>query len=262
MTAMTTHPAAAGDDPRQLLSTTRELVRGVRRVQRATWFPLLVFAAVTFAAIPVDRVSGVTRTCKVGAPNPGGRAEVCILHSPASAIYWPIALVLAYVAIAVFSLRRSEARGVGSPIRPYVVAGIALAVVLTSAGLWAAYHPPVGSQDIAGLHLEGRDYTRLVRVLSPAAAIGFALIVLAWIERNLLLAAIAAGYLYVVLAPVTFGWYLYSLHPKVTAGTLAAQGTHFSRWVGLPHLVIDGSFLLLAGIGFAIAQRPSRAANA
>ena len=36
-----------GDDPRELLAGARELTQRVRRAQRATWFPLLVFAAVT-----------------------------------------------------------------------------------------------------------------------------------------------------------------------------------------------------------------------
>jgi hypothetical protein len=257
MIAMTTHPAAAGDDPRQLLSSTRDLVRGVRQTQRATWFPLLVFAAVIYLAIPIGRIGDLSRTCKVGGPVPGGRAKVCIVESNAVFVYWPVALVLAYVAIAAFYLRRSRQRGVGSPIRPYVVAGVVLAVVLTGAGFWAAHHPPLGSEDIAGLHLAQSDYLRLQRVLTPAAAIGLALIVLAWIERNVVLAVVAVGYLYVVLAPVTFGWYMF--HPKVTAATFASTGTHFSRWAGLPHLVIDGTFLLLAGVGFAIAQRAVRA---
>ena len=55
---MTTESAHSGDDPRRLLSSTRELAQRVRKEQRATWFPLLVFAAVTFAAIPVLRFSG------------------------------------------------------------------------------------------------------------------------------------------------------------------------------------------------------------
>ena len=29
-------------------------------------------------------------------------------------------------------------------------------------------------------------------------------------------------------------------------------------WFGVPHLVIDGSVLLLGGLGFALAQRPDR----
>jgi hypothetical protein len=56
---MTTGPAYSEDDPRRLLSSTRELAERVRKEQRATWFPLLVFAAVTFAAIPVLLLGGI-----------------------------------------------------------------------------------------------------------------------------------------------------------------------------------------------------------
>ena len=55
---MTTECAHPGDDPHRLLSNTRELAQRVRKEQRATWFPLLVLAAVTFAAIPVHRYGG------------------------------------------------------------------------------------------------------------------------------------------------------------------------------------------------------------
>jgi hypothetical protein len=45
-----------------------------------------------------------------------------------------------------------------------------------------------------------------------------------------------------VLAPVSFGWVMGPL----------------SHWSFVPRLVIDGSVLLLGGIGFALAQRPLR----
>jgi hypothetical protein len=45
-----------------------------------------------------------------------------------------------------------------------------------------------------------------------------------------------------VLARVSFGWDLAPL----------------SHWSFVPRLVIDGSLLLLGGLGFALAQRPLR----
>jgi hypothetical protein len=74
---MTTESAYAGDDPRRLLSSARELARRVRKAQHATWTPLLVFAAVTFASIPVSRYSGHhAGTC---AAVPEGR--ICAAYS-------------------------------------------------------------------------------------------------------------------------------------------------------------------------------------
>jgi hypothetical protein len=222
---MSTDPADAGGDPRQLLSRSRALARRVRAEQRAIWFPLLVFAGVTFAAIPVDRYGHRVLTC---AAVPGGR--ICSVYSSPAIVYWPVALVLAYVAIAAFSLRRARARGVGTRVLPYVVVGIVVAVVVTGAAVWVAHHPVAGAP------------RPLYRLIGPAAAIGLALLVLAWVERSLALFAVTVGYLVIVLVPVNFGWVM----------------RFPSQWFFLPHLVIYGSVLLLAGIGFALAESVSR----
>src|SRR5258708_9452048 len=99
---MTTETSRAGDDRHGLLSNTRELAQRVRRAQRATWFPLLVFAAVTFASIPVYRYGGHRMTCAavpgaVGPPGAPGR--ICTRYSAAPFVDWPIAPGLAFVAI-------------------------------------------------------------------------------------------------------------------------------------------------------------------
>lgn len=165
---MTTEAAYPGDDPDRLLSNTRELAQRGRKDQRATWFPLLVFAVLTFASIPVRRYSGHHLDC-LAVP------KVCTVYSDAEFVYWPIALVLAYVAIAAFYIRRSRARGVGTRVRPYAIAGIIIAVALTGVALWELHNPPVRP-----LGLNGLAY----HLASPGAAIGLALLVLAWAERN------------------------------------------------------------------------------
>src|SRR5215471_421310 len=106
--SMTSGAAFSGDDPRQLLSGTRELTRQVRRTQRATWFPLLVLAVVTLAAIPFRYSPHRLGTCAAT-----GLLRVCTVYPDALLVYWPAALVLAYAAIAGFYIRRSQARGVG-----------------------------------------------------------------------------------------------------------------------------------------------------
>jgi hypothetical protein len=228
---MTTGAAPHADDPYQLLSSAHQLARRVRQAQRATWLPLLVFAAVTFASIPVYRYGGHHPwTC---AAVPGGR--VCTIYSNAEFVYWPIALVLAYAAIAAFSIRRSRARGIETRVRPYAVAGIIIAVVVTGAAFWAAHHP------LSGLHQPGL-HGLPVRLTSPGAAIGLALLVLAWAERNRALLLLTLAYLAVVLLPIGY--------VRVTVIN--------SPWAYLP-TAIHGSVLLLGGIGFALAQRPLRA---
>ncbi len=226
---MTSGTAFSGDDPRQLLSGTRELTRQVRRAQRATWFPLLVLAAVTFAAIPFRYSPHRLGTCAATAS-----ARVCTAYPSALLVYWPTALVLAYAVIAAFYIRRSQARGVGTRVRPYVVAGIILALAMTGSLLCTLYHPLAftlaGPGLFSGLH-------------SYPSAIGLALVVLSWAERNEALLALALGYLAVVLV-------------TVAVGSVSGHGG-----LGFPvQLVIPGSVLLLGGIGFLLAQRPGRRA--
>jgi hypothetical protein len=227
---MATETAYPGDDPHRLLSNTRELAQRVRKAQRATWFPLLVFAAVTFASIPVYRYGGHHPATCVAVP--GGR--ICTIYSNATFVYWPIALVLAYVAIAAFYIRRSRARGIETRVRPYAIAGIIIAVVLTGAALWELHNPsatgPVGLSGLGN------------RLAAPACAIGLALLVLAWAERNRALLLLTFAYLAVVLVPISFGWVMDPL----------------SHWYFVPQMVIHGSVLLLGSIGFALAQRPFR----
>jgi hypothetical protein len=225
---MTTETAYSGDDPHRLLSNTRELAQRVRKEQRATWFPLLVFAALTFAAIPGLRYGGHHLDCQAV---PAGR--VCKVYSNAELVYWPIALVLAYVAIAAFYIRRSRARGVGTRVRPYAIAGIIVAVALTGVALWGLHSAPV-YRDPTGLS------SLPDRLASPGVAIGLALLVLARAERNRALLLLTLAYLATVLAPIIFGWF-----------------QHNPPWYSLP-LVFQGSMLLLGGIGFALAQRPLR----
>jgi hypothetical protein len=210
-----------------MLSNVRELTQRVRKDQRATWFPLLVFAALTFASIPVRRYSGHHLNCRAV---PGGR--VCRVYSDADFVYWSIALVLAYVAIVAFYIRRSRARGVGTRVLPYAIAGIIIAVALTGLALWETYRPPV--VNLTGL---GGVPERLAR---PGAAIGLALLVLAWAERNRALLLLTVAYLAVVLVPITFG-----------------RSQFDPPWYSLP-AVSQGTVLLLGGIGFALAQRPLR----
>ena len=226
---MTSGTAFSGDDPRQLLSDTLDLTRQVRRIQRATWFPLLALAAVTFAAIPFRYSPHRLGTCAATET-----ARACTAYPTALLVYWPTALLLAYAVIAAFYIRRSQARGVGTRVRPYAVAGIILALAMTGSLLWTLYHPLAFTLGGPGLFPALNSYP---------LAIGLALVVLAGAERNETLLALALGYLAVVLMTATIG-------------SISDHGG-----LGFPvQLVIPGSVLLLGGIGFLLAQRPWRRA--
>jgi len=228
---MTTEAAFPGDDPHRLLSKARELTRRVRRDQRATWFPLIVFAALTFLAIPVRRYGGHHLTCLTTSSG-----QTCRAYSNADLVYWPLVLVLAYAAIVTFYIRRARARGLETRVRPYAVAGIVIAVVLSALAIFELRHP----LPYAGLFgVSGLSY----RLVSPGMAIGLALLVLAWAERNRSLLLVALAYLAVVLVPITFSRVQFD-----------------PPWYGYP-VVSKGTLLLLAAIGFALAQRPLRSAR-
>lgn len=208
--------------------------RRVRRDQQAAWFPLFVLALVTFAAIPFDRYAGhhLVKHCtsaQVG-------HLVCTAYSPGEIWYWLAALLVAYAVIAMFYLRRSTERGVGTRVQPYVVTGLILLALAIAWSVWAVANPGYFAEH---LHVAGATPTGVFnRLASPAGAIGLALIVLAWIERSVLLAAVTAVYLALVV-------------------TAAGRHARFSRipfhpqvapWGFLPHVLILGGVLLAGSV--------------
>jgi hypothetical protein len=233
---MTNEPTPRIGDPKYLLADTHHLARQVRHAQRGAWFPLLAFAVITFGAVPVYRYSHF-------APNhcaSGLGMYVCSSYSTTAFWYWPVALVLAYVAISWFYLHQSRRRGVGTRVRPYVAVGLILVLLITGAALWGVNHP-IFQADIAGLHLQGPSPVAnfLHRLTSAACEIGLGLLLLAWVERRWDLLFFTLGYLTVVLAPIDY----------------ARFGTYPMTWRSWPQLFAHGTLLLLGSVAFALAQR-------
>jgi hypothetical protein len=230
---MTTESVPAGGDPRRLLSDVRALAHRVRLDQRVTWVALLVLAAVTLAAIPIDWVSLDADCGRVFA---AGGTE-CHVRRLGLAFYWPPALLLAYTAIAVYAVRVARTRGLGARVMPYVLTGAALTVLSATAWLlvrvYLNSHPPF-TLPYWGLVVD--------RLIGPAGTIGVALLVLAWLERHPALLVFTLGYLAVVLVPIDFG-----SHPRwgYLTDFLAPQ-------------IVNGAVLLLGAVGFAVARRRHR----
>ncbi|MEV5752547.1 hypothetical protein AB0L00_32435 [Actinoallomurus sp. NPDC052308] len=242
---MTDGTAPSADVAREVLSTTRELTRRVRRAQRGTWFPLALLGVVVVAAAPFYRLGRHAVRCD---PARGARGGVEIIHDGTctqvvgwpSGVYWLIALVLAYAAIGAFYVYRARSRGVGARILPYVGSGIAAGLVFGIASAWARQ-----------LGLE--DYSPggpLAVGLVPLISIGLALLVLAQVEDNRPLLAFAAGYLVVAVLTCGVGTRRLELN---TSFDLAPT------WNFLPGLVVAGGVLLLGGACFALAERRRRA---
>jgi hypothetical protein len=234
MTDQTSPSFATSHD---LLASTRALMRRVRGAQRGAWFPLALFGLATLASAPLERY-GTSRSCS----SPNARGYVCSVYSTWALVYWPAVLVLIYIAVAWFYARRSQQRGVGTRVKPYVVAGIVVALALTAMSVWMITHPTPYSY-VFGLHLyPGTPLgTAVYRLVSPAAAIGLALLVLSRIERNAPLLVFTLGYLAIVLFAFP------ARH--------SAVAPHPSPWVFAPRLFIEGGVLLLGSVSFAIAER-------
>lgn len=227
---MTSESVPTADSPRELLSTVRTLTRRVRLAQRGAWFPLLVFAAITLAAIPIYRFAPRhLGACRSG---PHG-TTFCAASIRLAIVYWPIALTVAYVMIAGFYVNRSRQRGVGTRIRPYVVVGIVIAVLLAAVSTWRASHPLLPSSTrVFGTSVNPSFYD----LASPAAAIGLALLVLAWIERSLALLIYTLVYLVIVV---------------VNASRMVHST---SQWYFLPNLLLPATLLLLGSGLFAFIR--------
>src|SRR5204862_5407501 len=108
---------------------------------------LLLFAMISFGVIPVAQHGGHRLGgCQTSTGSGGQVTRACGVYSLGVLLYWSIALVLAYAAIAGFYVYQSRRRGVGTRVRPYVLVGAIVAVLATAASLWTAYHPnPVGA---------------------------------------------------------------------------------------------------------------------
>ncbi|MEV4345830.1 hypothetical protein AB0J83_15265 [Actinoplanes sp. NPDC049596] len=230
---MTANSVPAADDPRRLLSEMRALSHRVRLDQRMTWAALLVLAALTLAAIPVDWF-GMKVDC-----HPDGSCEFA---RRGMLYYWPAASLLAYAAIAFIYLRSARARGLGARVWPYAITGAATTVVFPAA--WVAVATYFSNHPVPEGPLPYWWFV-LDRLVMPWGMIGVSLLVLAWLERNGALLLFTLAYLALVLLvlPMSDGF----------------GSPHFGIRVGmaLPQLIV-GAVLLLAALGFrrAAQRRP------
>lgn len=230
---------------KEVLADLGELTRRVRAAQRGTWFPLLLFGVVTLGAVIANRLTFSVQTIS-SCPDLKGTATECTLIKQGAPGYWDVGLTLAYAATALFYIRRSRGRGVGTPVRPYVITGLIVVAVLAATTLWTVRNgmPLPGDRfDFWGMHLDPHSgLTQLLeRFTGSALTVGVPLLVLSWVERNRALLLFTLAYLALELAPISTGW----------AGIDAT-----SPWSSLPRLVPPAVFLLLGALGFALAQRP------
>lgn len=241
---MTTESVSTGDDARRLLSEVRDLTGRVRRDQRLTWFALLVLAGVTFLAIPVDWLLTRVQCDDTG----------CEFARRGLPFFWPPALLLSYAAIAVSYVRAARERGLGARVLPYAITGAVTAVVMTAAYTAAAAYFPDNPPFDGGP--TPYWWLALDRLILPWGMIGLALLVLAWLERNvkLLLFTVAYLVLVVLVLPMNVGWQMLGWP---IPSFLSGSNTQLRLGMALPQIVV-GLVLLAGAFGFAKAQRDKR----
>jgi hypothetical protein len=230
---MTTDSVPAGGNPRRLLSDVHALTRQVRLDRRVTWVALLVLGAATLLGIPFDWF-GMVVHCR---PDGG-----CDFARTGVLYYWPWALPATYAIIAILYARVARQRGLGARVLPYAITGALTTVLFTA--VWVAarlYFPdhPVPFNPLPYW------WFVLDRLVSPWGLIGVALLVLAWLERNLTLLAFTLGYLALVLLVLPMSDGFGPPHFGIRAG------------MALPQLIV-GVVLLLGAAGFARGRRPQR----
>ncbi|MFF9768532.1 hypothetical protein ACF1GT_18285 [Streptomyces sp. NPDC014636] len=236
--------------PHEVLAGLGDLTRRVRAAQRGAWFPLMLLGVLTLGGILVSRFTFQIETvpCPATDPAAGTGCTLVTQVTQGSPVYWPIGLALAYTATAFFYIRRSNNRGVGTPVRPYILTGIVLVGLVTATEIWSTRHgmsQPGGHLDFWGLHVDPRSgVTRfLERLTGNAAAVGLPLLVLSWVERSRTLLLLTAVYLAIELVPLTTGW----------------AGIPFtSPWFFLSQYAVPGVLLLLGALGFGLAELSGR----
>ncbi len=244
-------------DPRELLGEVRAIRRRARLARHAYWFPLVLFGLLVCASVPfyfppstweLFRLPGSPHPVSAGvygAP-PGPRflqsAYLGGLGIPSSrgiAYYWLGAMLLGIAATVFWYRWRGNRVGLRTPARGYLIAGliiIALALLIPLAG---------GG---AGMLLMPGDL--LIRGTFPLVLIGLGLCFLAWSERSVGLAVIAAVYLGLALLAslydiqnVFYDWFGLSLSPAASS---------------LPNVLLPALVLLLSGAGAWVVQRRHR----
>ncbi|WP_327676558.1 hypothetical protein [Kitasatospora sp. NBC_00458] len=246
---MTDASVPSSGAPHEVLASLGDLTRRVRAAQRGAWFPLLLFGVLTLGGILVDRLtfSVETVTTCPAAPGTSDAALVsCTVAKHGSPAYWMVGFAVVYAATALYYVRGSRRRGVGTPVLPYVLAGAGLVSLVAATAFWGVRfgaEPPGVRLDFWGLHLDPRSgLTQLLeRFVGDAAAVGLPLLVLARVERSRALLLFALAYLLLELAPISTGWT--GIAPS-------------SPWSGVPRLIVPGLFLLIGALGFARAQLP------
>jgi hypothetical protein len=242
------HGAYADATAEQLLSEARTVRRQARRARHAYWFPLVLFGLLSCASVPFylrdfPPARGLYLSRNLGpaflrSQYLGGFGFVT---GVGTAWYWLAAILIGLTATAVWYRLRGNRVGLRTPSRGFVITGLVLVVL-------ALVIPVLARQPGLNPLVVLMPGDLLIRGTFPPVLIGIGLCVLAWAERSIALAVIAAGYLALSLVGS-----LYDVE-----NVFYDLGWHLSPAAsGLPNVVLPALVLLLSGAGAWVGAAPS-----
>jgi len=227
-----------------LLDEMRKLRSDARSVRHAYWFPLVLFSLLTFLAVPFYVPPHVRPGISVGA---AGSSAPLLSGGPGFLVqnylanYWLVALFGGLALTLLWYRRHARQVGMRTPSRGYLIT----MTVLT--GLTVIL-PLLAQLPKLGFLLMPLPGDLIIRGTFPFLIIAAGLWVLAWAERSVGLAVIAAVYTGTALLAS-----LYDIESQ-----LGRLGWNTSP--GVPNVLLPAVVLLIAGaIAFA-AQRRQRSA--
>jgi len=228
-----------------LLDEMRKLRRDARSARHAYWFPLALFSMLTFLAVPFYVPPHVPPGISVG----GAASSVPLLSGAPGLLvqnylgnYWLVALFGGLALTLVWYRRHARRVGMRTPSRGYVITMTVLTGLTVILPLLAQL-PGLG---FLLMPLPG-DLT--IRGAFPFLIIAAGLWVLAWAERSVGLAVIAAVYTGTALLAS-----LYNIENE-----LGRLGWNASS--GVPNVLLPAIVLLIGGaIAFAVQRRQRSAA--
>lgn len=238
-------PAAAGSGG---IEDIRRL-RAAARSDRQAWpLALVVMGLAVVGATPFYVFGSPRRFSLTVSETLGPLADIGAPNAPLgqwAGIYWVVALVVALLLIAAHYRRAAARRGIAGPLWPVVTTGLVLVVALvalTPRILYLLDLRPVAPLSDAALSAAEVLY---FRGLTPLLVIALVIVVLAWTERSLQLAIIAAVYLALALVA--------NLYDLANIG-FRADVMFPGRYDALPNLLLPGVVLLLTGTWCAVRR--------
>jgi hypothetical protein len=246
--------AARSGEPDELLGEVRALRRRARFARHAYWFPLVLFGLLTCASVPFyiqqfprgrATYSSPSGPAFLQSPYLGGFA---LTSHQGIAYYWLGALLLGIVATVIWYRWRGNRVGLRTPARGYLITGLVVVALALAIPFVADQVAGVGRAFVLPLVVPG---DLVVRGTFPLVLIGLGLCYLAWAERSVGLAIIAALYLALSLAASLYD--IENLYYYVFGSGISPDAS------ALPNVLLPALVLLLSGAGAWVVQRRQHA---